>query len=114
MGKKQVKIIDSRFKLNLSDLFNFSKVLKDFGETEDIIKQALKLTEEGKNANEVGMSIFCKLIEGLPKVENSLPVFLKRFTEKEVMELDLDDIQTILKMIFNNNDVMDFFSKAAQ
>ncbi len=83
-------------KLNTSDVFAFTRLVKEIGLKEEIKNITAKATEE-KDVKELGLDIIFTLIEKFSEVnsENALYEFLSRpleISKEEVGTMDLFDL----------------------
>ena len=93
-------------KLNTSDVFAFTRMVKEIGLKEEIREIASKATEE-KDVNKVGLDMIFTLIEKFSEVnsENALYEFLSRPLEVTKEEVSTIDLFVLVENVMNMADV---------
>lgn len=102
-------------KLNLSDAFKVSRIIKEAGIKNEVSTLAAKfLDKKNVNLNEVGLEFFLTLITAAAnsKVENQIYELIadvKKITPEEVKTLDFDEIKEFILAVVEMNNLKVFF-----
>ncbi|MGL5085311.1 MAG: hypothetical protein ACRC68_06265 [Clostridium sp.] len=93
-------------KLNTSDVFAFTRMVKEIGLKEEIKGIAAKATEE-QDVNKVGLDMIFTLIEKFSEVnsENALYEFLRKPLEVSKEDVATMDLFDLVEKVMNMADV---------